>query len=562
MNTTLFGVFGDDSSFTSVADPDQYDLVLRGDQATVGVSDVGLGIPGRTTVHRGECGCCLVWGEAYFEGDSKRRAAPLLYDAYRRRGAAALSALNGSYLVYIEHEGEARVYTDAIRSWECYYTDAPGVRAFGTDAAQVAQTVADPTRDWESVRQFAHFGNVFENQTFLEELERIPFDGYLGPDETGELRRFVYDPQEFDYVDELADRLERALRRRTDLPGETGLLLSAGYDSRIILSQVDDVSRCYSLGRADSDEVAVARRLTEQYDADHETLEVDDTYLQTTHSVIQYTQGLRESLHIHHRGNNAEIDADTMLHGMFFDTLFRGFFLPGDNVDLFGHLFPRGRLEPDPDPAQHFADLLGCFPTEADGAGECTEWTDDDWARYARETIEPAIDRCYDRADSVHNAIDLLGVRLKPTLPFRTHLADHYMESFVACDAELLEWHLQTPPSYRNDEVYRAALKRIDDDILRHRPPDRPHDSFRLNQIEKFLRRKVPVVSAFERPLPDRDRIYNDNDMDARLFPESQSIHQLSPRIKLRVNDAASWLNATVPDTVDPTEVLCPQKPS
>ncbi|AQL44632.1 hypothetical protein BV210_17840 (plasmid) [Halorientalis sp. IM1011] len=559
MNTTLFGVAGDRETFASFADPDQFDLVLDGPNGTVGVADEGLGVAGRTSVHRDDRGHCVVWGEAFFRGQGDRKAAAPFFDAYCERGEAALADLNGSYLVYVDHDGEARVYTDRIRSWECYYTDAPGVRVFGTDAAQVAQTVSDPTPDWPSIRQFVHFGNVFGTDTVIEEVDRIPFDGYLGPDETGELRRFVYRPREFDHVAELAERLERALDRRSGLPGEVGLLLSAGYDSRIILSQIDGIDRCYSLGQPDGDEVAVAQRLTEQYDTSHEVLETDDGYLRTSPSIVRYTQGQRESLHIHHRGNDAEIDADAILHGMFFDTLCRGFFLPRDGVDLFGHTFPRGRLEDDPDPATHFADLIGCFPGGPGAPRDRAGLSDEGWTAYARETIEPAIENCRDRADSIHNAIDLLGIKLKPTLPFRTHLADNYVESFVACDAELLEWHLMTPPAYRTDEVYRAALQRIDGDILSHRPPDRPHDSYKLNQVEKFLRRTVPGLTPFDRPLPDRARIYNDNDMDEQLFPDHESLHRLSPRLKLRINDVSSWLDGVLAESVDPTDVLHPK---
>lgn len=555
MNTAVFGVFGGRDAFEQLADPARYDRILEGRSVTVGVSDDALGHDGRTQVHDPADGLCAVWGEAFLDG-SGQSTAERLYEQYRRQGPLALHDVNGSYLVVIEHDGNPRVYTDQIRSWECYYTDEPGVRVFGSDAATVSSVIDDATPDQDAIRQFAHFGNVFEDGTTVAELARAPFDGYLGPEETGELRRFVYDPQEFDYAGELATRLERALQRRDGLPGETGLLLSAGYDSRLILSGVEDIDTCYSIGAPDADEVRVARTIAQQYDADHEALEVDGSYLQALYDVVQYTQGLRESLHIHHRGNDPEIDADSIFHGLCFDTLFRGYFLPGDAIDVLDHRFPLDRLEPDPDPAEHYAELLGCFPAEDDRPDGCRMYDESYQDVFARETIGPAFQDCLDRADSTYNAIDLLGVKLKPTLPFRAHLADNYVESFVAADAELVEWHLKTPPEHRTDEVFLSALRQLDDDILRHRPPNRPHDSFQLNQIEKFLRRTLPIVDSYETPWPDRDRIYVDNNMDEQLFPETESIHDLSPRTKLRINDITSWLDAAVDRPITPQDMI------
>ncbi|MBX0295774.1 asparagine synthase-related protein [Haloarcula nitratireducens] len=556
MNTEVFGVFGDRETFDQFAAPAKYDRVLEGRQVTVGVSDVALGLPGRTQVYDDEDGLCVLWGEAFIDDAGSTSTAKHLYDAFGERGANALGSVNGSYLAVVERDGIARVFTDQLRSWECYYTDAPGVRVFGSDAAHVGRTIDDATPYWDAIREFTHFGNVFTDRTTIEELERAPFDGYLGPEETGELRRFVYRPAEFDYAGELADRMERALERRSGLPGQNGLLLSAGYDSRIILSQIDDIDRCYSIGSTDADEVQVARLLADQYDAEHDILEVDASYLQTLYDVVQYTQGLRESVHIHHRGNDPEIRADSIYHGLFFDTMFRGYFLPRDGFDMFGLTFPRDRLDPDPDVAGHYCGLLGCFP-DSDVREQDWGMLDETAGRqFAEETIRPAFERCLDRADSVYNAIDLLGVKLKPTLPFRAHLADNYIESFIAADAELVEWHLMTPPEHRNDQVFLDALKQIDDDILHHRPPDRPHDSYRVNQVEKFLRRKLPVVDAFDTAWPDRDQIYANNNMDQQLFPETESIHELAPRTKLRINDVASWLDATLDHSVAPDEVI------
>ncbi|SEP22392.1 Asparagine synthase [Halogranum amylolyticum] len=562
MQNELFGVFGERADFERFCNPARFNAVVETEQVTIGVRDLGYGLPGRTVAHDGEAGTCVIWGEVVSETGVS--PAKELLARYAEVGDDAFDVLNGSYLAYVEHGGDAQLVTDAIRSWECYFTDAPGVRVFGTDAANVAQAVPNASLDRQALTEVTHFGVAFDEATVFDELHRVPFDGYLTPEATGELSRFVYDPQPpetFDYAAELAERLERAIQRRIDLPGRKGMLLSAGYDSRAILSQHPNLDVGYTLGTPDSDEVTVAERLAEQYGIDHETLEVTERYLDVRPEVIQYSQGIRESLHIHHRGNNDEIEVDTIYHGMLFDTLFRGFFLPGKGLELFDRTFPLQGLEPEPDVSQHFAEKLGFLgdDTLPDCGGLDSRSADE----FARNVIEPRYEACFDRADDPHNAMDLLGVKQKPTLPFRGHLADHYVESFVAVDRELLDWHLKTPPERRNTETFLQALRRLDPDILRHQPPDRPHHSFRMNQIEKFLREKLPVVRSFENPWPDRKELYERNNLDQKLFPGYEEVHSLPPRVKLRMNDLTTWIEfATGESRCTPDQLLRPPSTS
>jgi hypothetical protein len=247
-----------------------------------------------------------------------------------------------------------------------------------------------------------------------------------------------------------------------------------------------------------------------------------------------------------------------MLHGMLFDSLFRGFFLPERGFEAFGRTFPLAGLDPDPDVPAYLASKLGC-PDELGELDGCEYISASTAREFAHETIRPAFEAGDDRCDGVHNAIDLLGIRLKPTLPCRSHLADHYVESFVAADRELLEWHLKTPPEHRSDETWLRALREIDPALLRHSPPDRPHRSNRLNEIERFVRGTLPLVREFEHPWPDRRELYRRNDLDRKLFPGYEEVHGLPARLKLRMNDLTTWIEfATGDPRCTPDELLRP----
>ncbi|WP_158059688.1 asparagine synthetase B family protein [Halorussus halophilus] len=554
MNKEIFGVFGD-TDLSEIRTERAFDAVVSGPSMTVAVRDPALGIPGRSAVYEDERGCCLVWGEAFSAADGVADTAEWFFERYAQDGRAAFSELNGSYLACVDYEGDAVVATDPIRSWECFYTDATGVRTFGSDIGSLRSILDEPSVDRHALLEFLHLGTVLGERTVFDQIRRVPFDGYLTPAETAELDRFVYDPcdaDEFDHVGELADRLRSAIARRSHYPGTKGLLLSAGQDSRTLLSQIPDIERCYTLGRAGSQEVDVAERLAEQYGSDHEILEPCRRYLFAAGEKVRYSQGIKESLHIHHAAYDVDIELDTMYHGLLYDTLFKGYFLQEETLDVLGLEIPLKRLDDNPRPIDSLLDTLGFLPDGSDRLADCVTPALDslgfdadleiaDPEAFLEDSLRSELRRCWSRADSVHNLMDVLIIRNQPALPFRVHLADNYLEAFVTIDSELLDWHLRTPPELRNRDTVRAAIRRLDDDIYRHRPPDKPYDSHHLNQIERFARRKLPFFDSFDPAWPDRRKMFHQSEMGERLFPDATTVQDLPPRQQLRVNDLRWW---------------------
>lgn len=557
MNKELFGVFGDRESFGDCRSEDGFDDVLTGERVTVGIRDPSLGVPGRSASYTDDRGLCLVLGEAYRGGSRPNTTtgrgdgniAEWLFDRYTDQGLESLSALNGSYLAVLEHDGEAIVATDPIRSWECFYVNTDGCRVFSTDLSVLKGLIDDPQYHRPSLLEYIHLGTVLGERTIIDEIQRIPFDGYLSADSVESLSRFVYEPRPFDYVTELTERLLRAVDRRSHLPGPKGLLLSGGNDSRLFLSQIPDIEQCYTIGNPNSREVKVARKVAAQYGAAHSVLIPDNRYIMPTDEKSRYSQGIKESLHIHHAGFDDAFEMQTVYHGTLFDTLLKGYFLERDGFELFGTKLPSTELVSDPNPVESLLSTLGFFPDESKSVGVATadifeeDLTLDSPYEFLRGQFEQELKTCWERTDSVHNAMNLLVIKNQPVLPFHTHLSDNYYEAFVAADSELLEWHLMTPPEYRQYETFRKAIKRIDSDILKHRPQSQPLSSVRLNQIERFLRRKLPILEPFEAAWPDRDEIYDQHTMDERLFPDTYAVRQLSARLKLRIHDARWWLS-------------------
>ncbi|WP_212589814.1 asparagine synthase-related protein [Halorubrum sp. Hd13] len=557
MNDELFGVFGDRERLDASRPATEFDRVVAGETVTIGLRGSEGRHRERCHVYEGPDGCCVVWGELFPPESTDIDAAEWVYERFAAVGTDAFDELNGAYLVAVEHDGTAAIAPDLLRSVECYVTDRDGYRAFGTDPVGVARLVEDPSIDDRALNQFVHFGVSFENRTLLERLRRVPFDAALGERSTTELERFVYRPRDgsqADHAADLAERLERAVARRDGDGASAGALASAGYDSRLLLATVSDIDVSYTLGTPTAPEVRVAREVATQYGVDHELLPVTDRYLDADSDVVRYTGGIRESLHIHHRGNRDALTPPKMYHGLFLDTVLRDHYVPSRTIDAVGHSLPIGGLESDPDPVDHYRTRLGFWGDGAPLAGG------DDWDgtvdELFEESVTTAIQSYGQRCDSTLNAMAMLGIQLTPALPFRTQIADNHVESLIAADAEILDWHLSTPPEHRNGETFQRALGLIDDDILRHRPPDRPHESYMLNQIEGFLRRTLPGVDAPGTPWPDRDEIYAAAGMDERLFPDSPDVHRLPPRIKLRINDALVWLECATGTDHDPESLF------
>ncbi|WP_416841672.1 asparagine synthase-related protein [Haloferax sp. DFSO52] len=561
MNKELFGVIEDDGAFDALASRSSFDWVADTERSTVAIRDPALGFSGRSDTYRDERGHCILWGEILAPDSVSKSPAEYTLDRYEEVGNEAFSELNGSYLAFVEFDGEAIVATDPARTWQCFYADLPEGRVFGTNPKRVVSAVPDTEVDTRGLLEYVHMGVVVDDRTVFNRVKTVPFDGYITADDTGTLSRFVYDhadPDEFDYVDELADRLERAIARRTIYPGKHGLLLSGGYDSRAIVAQHPGIDVCFTLGTTDHPEVETARNIATQYGADHQTLVPGDDYLNVEADVIEYSMGTRESVHVHHAGCDDDMNVDTIFHGLFFDTFFRGHFLPRNVVDIFGNKFPLQGLDPDPNPPEVLSSKFGYHPACDHVFPECYDQFDTSMD-FIDDVVSEQLDKWSDRYDNVYDSIALFGIQNQPTLPFHFELSDNYIESFVAADAELIDWHLKTPPEKRNTTVMKQALRQLNPDIFRHRPPDRPHHTFRRNQIEKYLRRKLPIVEPFSQPWPDMEAQYAESELDHKLFPGYPSIHDLPVRVKLRINDITTWMNTTVDDNLlTPNDVLCP----
>lgn len=559
MNKEVFGIFGDPDGIDKQLLDDQFDKVVSGQAMTVGVRDATIGLPGRTDVYQSTDGLCVLWGETVAEPGSEPWTARRILSSFASTGTKTISEMNGSYLLFLEHDDQAIIAPDTIRSWECFYADGSSGRVFGTDAKRVADHVRAPTIDFRGVNELMHIGVISSDRTMLQELKRIPFDHLLTPDDTIDLHRFVYRPRSGSkerFARSLAVRLERAIRLRSQYPPPRGILASAGFDSRLLLAELAPLDRCYTLGEFADPEVAVARKLANQYDTPHRTLQISRRYLDVRPGIIQYGNGIRESLHIHHRGNMDQFDVQTMYHGLLLDTILRDIYLSRRTMDLVGLSLPLTGLKRNPDPLSYFKKRLEVLTTLEQPLIQHQSIGEHSATSFVDSVMESTISRAKSRDMSIHNTMAKVGVMLVPALPFRTHIADHFVESLIAADTGLIDWHLTTPPEHRNGDTFQTAIEMIDSSILDHRPPDRPYRSYTLNSVHGFIRRNTPFLDPIGTPWPNRDLMYEETNMDEKLFADMPSVQQLPTRVKLRIHDALTWLSTITHLDEEPRKLI------
>ena len=559
MNRELFGIVGDRNEFGEYRHTDEFHQIVSGPVVTIGVRDDGLEYPNRSSAFEDDHGCAAIWGEVITPPAVDRPPAAWLLDRVRTSGDAAFDELNGSYVAIVDAENGVSIVPDLLRSRECFITDAPGTRLFGTDAATVARCIDSPTLDLVALNQLFYFGVVFEQRTILNELSRVRFDTAHTHVDNRDLNRIDYHPiqrSQAEHARELAARLRGAVSRRLDYPPPKGILSSAGFDSRLILATVPDLDVSYTLGTSSTPEVITARKLANQYGIRHQLLPVSPAYLKTSQDIVQYTNGIRESVHIHHRGNEGQMQARTIYHGLLLDTVLRDIYLANKRLEAFGHALPLPGLVSNPDTFTYLQERLGIYEGGNGLLADHPAYHRLSERQFLDGTITAVLDDCRAETDSVHNAMSLLGLKVTQALPFQTHLADNHFESLVAADVNLIDWHLTTPPKYRNSRTYQQAIEHIDNQLLTHRPPDRPYRSYMLNQVQGFLRRTIPFVSEPGTPWPDRDAMYEELALDEALFPDAPAVHPLPPRVKLRINDAVTWLQSATGRRYHPNEFL------
>ncbi|WP_255192416.1 asparagine synthase-related protein [Natronobeatus ordinarius] len=305
-----------------------------------------------------------VWGEVYGYYDdagtytSKREGAADLTRAeycarlYEEHGRTFIVGLNGSFVgvLYDQDSDSIQFFTDRLGSRPIHYTLVDDGLVFSTQIQAICSLLeGELSFDLDYVAEYFAFERSLGLKTPIDGVER----GHPGAFTEIDLDdrsvsvdvqwRPVHEPldQSFDYfVDRFVELFQSAVAERYDSAKETGVLLSGGSDSRLIMGALQDEGVTgYHINDWENREMEVARQVAAISGNEFVYLERDEDYherslefnSQISNYISWYDQG--------HASGFADVlrnECDVLMNGHYADTLFKRSYLPYKGVPIPG----------------------------------------------------------------------------------------------------------------------------------------------------------------------------------------------------------------------------------
>jgi asparagine synthase (glutamine-hydrolysing) len=458
--------------------------------------------------------CLFLDGEIYASpdgrDDARLPAAVRLLRIYEH-GANALADINGSFSAIIYDRPRRRIIliSDRFGTRPLYYFRAGSSLVVASHvAALTAHSRCPKLLDRATVHQVLAYevvighGTIYRDVHLLEPGATLNFDG-----DSLDVRRYwtmqwrqPFSSKE-DAGEALAEQVRRAVSRRANGSLRVGLLLSGGFDSRLVLAAAGRGISCITQAASHNREVGIAERVAQLMGAEFRFIQVDPARsAELFDEAVRLTAGVQKAQACHFLPTVEGLKewCDVLLSGWAFNSIYRGAILPVRTFKIGRFVTrPPQLIEIRPD------DLIRLIVrTQRDMPG----WTIlaqilDDRARsehYAM--LEDAVRSGLGGFDgsspsSLHNAWDYLRLRaisrhkdFGNVLSIRTWMDDRV----VALDFDLVDTALRLRPEWRRPPIaYNLALQQILPKALANLP--HAETGTRPSRIDRGL--GLPIVS-------------------------------------------------------------------
>ncbi|MGE0118003.1 MAG: asparagine synthetase B [Dongiaceae bacterium] len=226
-------------------------------------------------------------------GPAAGRDAAALLALYAAQGAEGIGAMNGSAALAIFDAGRRSLllFRDRYGQAPAFYAERPEGLYWASDLPSLLRTGVPGTLDLRALDFFLSAGYVPAPWTFVEEIRKVPPAHYLyrGENSPGEVKRYwtmTGRPKLTLSRAETAERLgaliEQAVRRQAVPGGRTGVLLSGGVDSALLVGCL--ASRLQTEVEAFTFRYGAYEGELNEFDAAHETA----VHFQAPHHAIDY----------------------------------------------------------------------------------------------------------------------------------------------------------------------------------------------------------------------------------------------------------------------------------
>lgn len=458
--------------------------------------------------------CLFVWGaptgifgpDGYEPRSAPPHEAPAAYCAaqYDRFGPSFVDRLNGSFVgVAYDPDGTCLVFTDRLGTRPLYrwHTDG-GAAVFATGLQQLTAHPAVTTNfDAGGLGQYFALSRIPGTRTPLAGVTVLPpaTVGTLASDDEFDQRcywRPVVERTDASF-DELVGRFQRTLRTVLDEQvapnGDYDLLLSGGFDSRLLLGELAGRTNLTAYHMADwvSPEARAAQRSAAAEDVPFELIERDvgfhrEKLRQATRVMSDY--GTFDQAHAVTFDDTLGTNGSVVVSGLYANVLFEGDLLETRSLSLLPSLDVGIPVERQ---VSSIADYLDGLSTDAPAyfTGPPPERTLAAATGWRGETVDhqgvqyPSLRElvCYGELYPLSNDPDLFYYSLLQTAPHFTPFLD----------ARLVDLALRVPIDKQLlDNVVAGALRRGDPELAsipRQHSNVRPKDAFPRNYLRRNL---------------------------------------------------------------------------
>lgn len=290
-------------------------------------------------------------------------ASSYIINEYLKKGLQLTNQLNGAYLILIIDKKKQKNFliTDRMGFYPVYYFICNEFISISTNFDSISKIKSNLNYDLESMAEMLKFGYIVHPNTYFKEIKQldpasiyeITKNGIIKLKNYWELHPlFEVKQSKKELINDLSNAIKIAVKKRTqELLGSTGLFLSAGADSRAIISSAENPAKIISFTFFDveNNEYNLAKRIAEAYHSKHIGLKRDPEHYglgaKFAAKVISGVWNIRDVHYANFLDILIKYNIDNYLSGCFADYLFKGLAFNRKPVKLFNKNLPFYKID-------------------------------------------------------------------------------------------------------------------------------------------------------------------------------------------------------------------------